>query len=417
VGGQERRSGWEVVAGALDAATRPLRRMWSSDDPLDDYGLVHLASVAGDALVTVALANTVFFSVPVGQAKLKVAAYLALTMAPLAVAGPLLVPLLDRGGYRRLICALAALGRGAAALVVAANPTSALFVGAFVILVLSKIHSITKNGLTAAYAPAGEGLVRANARLGRIAVVGALVAGAPGAAMVRLAGSPAGLRFAALAYAICVILTVRLPQPEPSAARPSRGEPPPAPAERRGRVPSLGPAAAGTATLRGASGFLILLLAFALRTGGEPRYWFGVLATAALVGGFVGDVAAPRLSARLAAERIVFASIFGAGAAALIALLAYHLWTLALFALLAGMATELGRLAFSSLMQRAASAGVQGRVFVRYEVTFQLAWVAGAFLPALLPISFRTGVALLAAYYLALGVVLVIRAPGRRAAA
>jgi hypothetical protein len=295
-----------------------------------------------------------------------------------------------------------------AALLVAANPESLLFVGAFVILVLSKIHSITKNGLTAAYAPSGEGLVKANARLGRIAVVGALLAGAPGAAIVRLAGSPAGLRFAALAYALCVILTVRLPQPEPAALPAPRT----APAERRGRVPELGPAAAGTATLRGASGFLILLLAFALRTGGEPRYWFGVLATAALVGGFLGDVVAPRLSARLAEERIVLASILGAGAAALIALLAYHLWTLALFALLAGMATELGRLAFSSLMQRAASAGVQGRVFVRYEVMFQLAWVAGAFLPALLPISFRTGVALLAAYYLGLGALLVVR--GRR---
>jgi hypothetical protein len=403
-----RRSGWSAAVGAV---FRPLRRMWSSDDPLDDYGLVHLASVAGDALVTVALANTVFFAVPVGQAKLKVAAYLALTMAPLAVAGPLLVPLLDHGGFRRVISAAAAGGRAVMALVVAADPTALLFVGAFVILVLSKVHGITKNGLTAAYAPAGEGLVRANARLGRIAAVGALVAGLPGILVVKLGGSPGGLRLAAVAYALCVILTIRLPQPEPQPA------PPPAPPERTGRVPSLGPAAAGTATLRGASGFLILLLAFALRSGGEPRYWFGVLAGAALAGGFLGDVAAPRLSERLAEQRIVFLSIFGAGAAALLALLNYHLWTLALFALLAGMATELGRLAFSSLMQRAASAGVQGRVFVRYEVAFQVAWVAGAFLPALLPISFRTGLALLAAYYLVLGVLLVVRAPGRRAAA
>jgi hypothetical protein len=413
VSGGGRRSAWDGVAGALgrglDAATRPLRRMWSSRDPLDDYGLVHLASVAGDALVTVALANTVFFSVPVGQAKLKVAAYLALTMAPLAVAGPLLVPLLDRGGYRRLICALAAAGRGVAAVVVASNPTTAvLFPGAFVILVLSKIHGITKNGLTAAYAPAGEGLVRANARLGRIAVVAAILAGIPAIAFVRLGGSPAALRLAAVVYALCVIFTIRLPQPEPLPPKPAP------PDERTGRVPSLGPPAAGTATLRGASGFLILLLAFALRSGGEPRYWFGTLATAALVGGFLGDVVAPRLSERLAEERIVLLSIFGAGVAALIALANYHLWTLALFALLAGMATELGRLAFSSLMQRAASAGVQGRVFVRYEVSFQLAWVAGAFLPALLPIPFRAGVAVLAVYYLGLGVLLVVRSVRRR---
>jgi hypothetical protein len=53
-------------------------------------------------------------------------------------------------------------------------------------------------------------------------------------------------------------------------------------------------------------------------------------------------------------------------------------------------------------------------VFVRYEVSFQLAWVAGALLPALLPIPFRAGVAVLAVYYLGLGVLLVVRSVRRR---
>ncbi len=38
-------------------------------------------------------------------------------------------------------------------------------------------------------------------------------------------------------------------------------------------------------------------------------------------------------------------------------------------------------------------------MFVRYEVVFQLAWVAGAFVPALLPIDFRLGILILAALY------------------
>jgi hypothetical protein len=54
-------------------------------------------------------------------------------------------------------------------------------------------------------------------------------------------------------------------------------------------------------------------------------------------------------------------------------------------------------------MQRAAPEGALGRVFVRYEVFFQLAWVAGAFVPALLPIGFRLGILLLAAFYGILG--------------
>ena len=47
---------------------------------------------------------------------------------------------------------------------------------ALILLVLSKVHAITKNGLTMAYAPHEEGLMRANARLGRLAAIGAVIA-------------------------------------------------------------------------------------------------------------------------------------------------------------------------------------------------------------------------------------------------
>jgi len=51
-------------------------------------------------------------------------------------------------------------------------------------------------------------------------------------------------------------------------------------------------------------------------------------------------------------------------------------------------------------MQRLAPEGAHGRVFVRYEVLFQLAWVGGALIPALVPIDFRQGFLILAALYL-----------------
>jgi hypothetical protein len=86
-----------------------------------------------------------------------------------------------------------------------------------------------------------------------------------------------------------------------------------------------------------------------------------------------------------------------------------------LYAFVAGGTTELGRLAFQSLMQRHAPEGAMGRVFVRYEVVFQLAWVVGAFLPALLPITFRQGILALAAFYLALALIYVLRARTRAA--
>ncbi len=41
---------------------------------------------------------------------------------------------------------------------------------------------------------------------------------------------------------------------------------------------------------------------------------------------------------------------------------------------------------------------------MRYEVIFQLAWVAGALIPAMLPIDFRSGFLILAGLYLVAGI-------------
>jgi hypothetical protein len=383
-------------------ALRPLGRMWDSEDPLDAYSLVHLASAAGDALVGIALADSVFFSLPVGQAKLKVALYLALTMAPLAVAAPLLIPLLDRGGFRRALSFGSAVGRAAVAIYAAPKFHSlVLFPAAFVLLVLSKVNGVTKNGLTLAYAPAHEGLVKANARLGRMAVAGALLAAGPGLALLKLGGAKSVLEFAAAVYVVAALFNLRLPQIDVEHVE---GE-----VDRAGRVPHLAGPATGTAGLKGASGFLFFLLAFALRGRGQPAYWFGVLAASAMAGGFLGDVAAPRLSRFLREEAVVFGALIAAGLAALFAVTAFELPVLALFAGCAGMATEFGRLSFQSLMQRSAPGGSAGKVFVRYEVVFQLAWVTGAFLPAVLPMSFRTGVLIMAVFYLGFGSMYLLR--------
>jgi hypothetical protein len=389
----ERPSTWSVL---LLRAVRPFQRMWRSNHPLDAYALVHMASAAGDALFAIALADSVFFSVPVGRAKVEVALYLGLTMAPLAVAAPLLVPLLDRGGFRRVISFGSAIGRLGAAVYAAPRLSSLLmFPAAFVLLVLSRVHVLTKNGLVMAYASREEGLIRANARLGRIAVAGALLAAVPGVALLKFGDATAVLYLAAAVYGVVMLLVLRLPQPEVQVVE---GQ-----VERRGRLPSLAVGAAGSAVLRGASAFLLFLVAFALRGGDRPAYWFGVLAGAAMVGGFLGDVIAPRLPRSLREEAVVLGSLVGAGMGAVLAFSAFGLPTLALFAGVVGMATEFGRLGFQSLMQRLAPHGAHGRVFVRYEVVFQSAWVAGAFLPAILDIPLRGGVLLMAGLYLGVG--------------
>lgn len=393
---------WQLIllglAGLAEAIVWPFRRLWRSQDPIDSYALVHLGSATADALVAIALADSIFFSIPVGEAEGRVAAYLLLTMAPIAVAGPLLVPLLDRAGPRRAISVASAAGRAFLALYMAPRTTTtSSYLAVFLVLVLSRVYAITKNGLVLAYAGSQEGLVRANARLGRFTALGVAIAAVVGLALLKLGGPAAPIYVASAVYAATALLNLRLPQPRiPRTGR--------RPVAARGRIPSLAVPAFGAIALRTASGFLLFLLAFALRRDGEPTYWFGVVVGAGLAGALLADLIAPRVRERLREEIVVVASLLGAGIAAFGTLQAFTLPVLAAFGFVAGTATELGRLAFQSLMQREAPADALGRVFVRYEVTFQLAWVIGALLPAVLPIRFHLGVLLLGAFYVVVGI-------------
>ncbi len=309
---------------------------------------------------------------------------------------------LDRVGPRRWISLVAALVRAVVAVVAAANVESLLlFPLALAILVASKVHAITKNGLTIAYADPDEGLMQANARLGRVAAAGALSAAPFGFVLLKLFGAPGPMILAAAMYAMSAALTLRLPKPRTQTER--------RPVGPRGRVPSLTLPAIGAVGMRAASGFLLFLMAFALRRGGQPAWWFAVLAGSAVAGGFLADLVAPRFPRTVREETMVVSCVLGAGLIASVAFEWYTLAVLAVFAVVAGAATEFGRLAFQALMQRAAPEGALGRVFVRYEVLFQLAWVAGAILPAVLPIEFRTGILILAGFYLLLAAVTYVR--------
>ena len=49
---------------------------------------LHAVSCAGDTLITIGLAGTIFFNVPLGEARSKVALYLLVTMVPFALLAP-----------------------------------------------------------------------------------------------------------------------------------------------------------------------------------------------------------------------------------------------------------------------------------------------------------------------------------------
>jgi hypothetical protein len=403
-----------VVRAFQGIVTHPLQRMWRSADPIDAYGLNHLTSVAGDALLAISLSDSIFFSVPVGQARLRVTAYLLLTMLPLALAGPLMAPVLDRAGPRRSITFAAAAARCLLAVLLAPRLGSNwLFPLALAILVASKVHTIAKNALTMVYASRRDGLMRANARLGRVGVAGAVAVVPFGVLAVKALDPAAPLYIAAVIYAVSASLAIRLPHPGRQ-PRPTRalGDPDRAP---MGRVARLQLPAMGAAGMRAAAGFLLFLLAFALRDAEVPVVWFVVVAGAGVLGGFIADAVAPALRTDRREEAVVVASLSVGAVGALLASQLFGLPLLTVYALSAGAAAEFARLAFQALMQRHAPPEALGRVFVRYEVVFQVAWVLGAFAPVWFPISFRLGVVLLAVFYGALAAVYVVRVRRRLA--
>jgi hypothetical protein len=389
-----------VVRAFQGLVTHPLGRMWRSTEGIDAYALNHLTSVAGDTLLAVSLADSVFFSLPVGESRARVALYLGLTMLPLALAGPFVVPLLDRAGPRRSVTVGAAAARAGLALLLAPRMDEVvLFPLALLILASAKVHSVAKTGLTMAYATREEGLLRANARLGRIAVAGVIAALPIGWVALRLAGISSPVYVAAIVYAVSALLALRLPRPLVEArepAQPLRG------GWSRGRLPNLATPAMGAIGLRAASGFLLFLLAFSLRTAEVPASWFAVAGAAGVAGMFLADLLAPALPSRLREEALVIACLASAAVGAILAWQVSGLVLLGLYALTAGVATEFARLALQALIQRDAPAGALGSVVVRYELLYQVTWVAAAFIPTLIPIEFQTGLLILAAYYLVL---------------
>ncbi len=105
--------------------------------------------MAGDTLVTVSLAGSLFFSVSPTEAKGKVLLYLLLTIAPFAVVSPLLGPLIDRSANgRRILVAFSAGVRAVLCIMMAQHLNSLwLFPLAFLLLVSSKLYVVTRGAL------------------------------------------------------------------------------------------------------------------------------------------------------------------------------------------------------------------------------------------------------------------------------
>jgi MFS family permease len=367
----------------------------TGDSPFARLALTHVIAVAGDTLVTLALAGSLFFSISPHAARGRVALYLLLTMAPFAVVAPLLGPVLDRSrNGRRSVMVLSLVGRAVVCPLMARHLNSLLlFPEAFVVLVLSKAYLVTKAALVPATVDDDRQLVRANARLAVLAAIAGFVAAGPGALVLKLSflGAAWVLRLAAVVFVVAALAGIRLARaPVERAPEPTAGEA----AELKTNGIRLG--ATSMAVLRGAVGFLTFLLAFAFRRAHAPSWWFGVAIGASLAGTLIGAMLAPRVRRLVSEERMITAALVCVAVAAAVGARFGNRAAASALAGVVGFAASGGKLAFDSIVQRDAPAAAQGRAFARFETRFQLAWVAAALVPVVIPVPTRVGMIILA---------------------
>lgn len=368
--------------------------------PFARLARVHAFSVAGDALIAVALANSLFFSIDPQAARWRVALYLLLTMAPFAVVSPLIGPAIDRagGGRKWMVMGSAAL-RVVICIVMVGNLDSLwLFPEAFLILVLGKGYQVAKSAIVPTTVRTDAELVEANSKLSLISGLAGVIAVPPGLLLAKLGGSEWVIGLAAMVFTVAAMAATRLPN-TPVA-------PEPADEAERTELHSMGIhlASGAMGLLRGVVGFLAFLLAFELRRHDDPTWHFGVIVAFSAAGGLLGAALSPRIRRTTDEEDMLIGALGATVAASLLAAWVGGLWGMAFIALGLGITAGAAKLSFDSIVQRDAPDANRGRMFARFETRFQIYWVLGAFLPVVLPIPARLGelmVAVAAAFALA----------------
>ena len=366
-------------------------------------------SYSADAMVTVALAGTVFFSAPSEAQRGNVLLYLLMTMAPFAVVAPVIGPALDRVQHgRRWVMAATAFGRAALAVVMAMHFTDllVLFPAALGSLVLSKAYAVIRSSAAPRLVPANLTLVEANARLSIFGLAAAVLGGALVGVAIKVTGSyPFGLWITAAAFVMTGASSLRLPKivdalpatlrykGDLRAARASRRDRPTglfgrlAEWTRRGFDPPVIVALQGESTLRWLAGFLTMFLAFYIESvshGWQAVASLGALGGASGLGNFVGTGIGTRL--RMARPDLII--LLCTAAAAIGCVIAAALFSLAVAIgamLVSAVSNSLSKLSMDAIIQRDVAESLRSSAFGRSETFLQLAWVLGATIALLLP--------------------------------
>jgi len=412
---------------------------WASAQELFDQttafgrlALVHVIMMAGDTLVTVSLAGSLFFSVSPTEAKGRVLLYLLLTIAPFAVVSPVLGPLIDRSANgRRILVALSASARAILCWMMSEHLNSLwLFPMAFLVLISSKLYVVTRGALvpemartdqlrehstnvgsagwpTAAPQPE-KGFSGFNAQLTLLGTISGLLAGSLGAGMLKGIGAPSVLILASFVFIAATVASLRLQKP-PKELRDEVAGLTQADRDRNALNPlgdiEVAWGLSAAALMRFTVGFATFLLAFGLRRENAGLGYFAFALAMSALGSLVGLGIVTRVRNKVPESTLLTLSLLATGLGAGVAASHPTLNAQVVLAGWLGLCAAVAQPTFDAITQRNVAPGAQGRTFARFAVRQQLLWVLGALIPVAIALRFSVGDTLLAVLMLGAGLV------------
>lgn len=361
---------------------------------------LHAVNGAGDVMITIALASTVFFSVPTDEARGRVALYLAVTMAPFALLAPVIGPLLDRIPHgRRAAMAGAMLARVLLALTLSGAVATGgleLYPAALGVLVASKAYGVVRSAVVPRLLPPRFSLVKANSRVTLAGLLATGIAAPIGVGLHKI-GPQWPLYGACALFLLGTYWAFTMPHKVDS-AKGERKAHILTHGEKKPSLRTVGPSVLhglqANAAARALSGFLIFFLAFLLRehplAGQSAAVSLGIVGVAAGVGNALGTAVGAWLRAR--GPELIIATVQGLVlTAAIFAAVFFGAGMVAVLGATAGFTQALAKLSLDALIQRDVPEQVRTSAFARSETLLQVAWVVGGAIGIAVPLNGTLG--------------------------
>ncbi len=368
--------------------------------------VTHALDDLADALVSISLVGSLFFSVTIEASRYRILLYLLLTAAPLVVIAPWVGPLVERVrlGYRSVIVGSLLVRALLALTLVGSLKTVGFYPLVFGILLCRKLYAIAKTAIVAQLVADPRRLVTDSAHLARTGTMAGGVGSAIGIAVLATSTDNVEvlLVLATIGYVAAGIVGLRIPVGRliPDVDRIVIQLETPA---------ELRMATWAVAVTRAAAGALTFLLAFALKRGGQDEWVFVAGIIAAGVGGFTATLVAPRLHHNLTEDRVLVLALLVPGVVTGMGVLTIGSFSTIVIAFSVGLGAGTASRAIDSMFGRYVSSFARGRVVARSEVRFQAAQVIGAALPVLLAPGTRAGFGAVAGLLIAAGLTFASR--------